>query len=259
MEKISNNGYWIINWIKEQIGYFKNFPNEKSKKLYKWKGNYFSFKRKDGKYSYNNILSKKKYPIKKCGVDNQGNELYFRENDECPINYVTISNKQPILDGVINYKSIVIDGEQKLFYTNEYTNGRILIDFRISDINGPCLNKKKNNEICSFYIEKCNLKKKDFICASYKSDNGFSVLDIETFNQLVYDNDMNTNYYYDSSNIVYLYSETYIGYSSRGKELETAQKQSGKIYNIKNYSKRKNIFLIISMSIIIAGIFFLLF
>ena len=45
---------------KEQIGYFKNFPNEKSKKLYKWKGNFFSFKRKDGKYDYNNLLSKKK-------------------------------------------------------------------------------------------------------------------------------------------------------------------------------------------------------
>ena len=243
----------LSNDAKEQIGYFKNFPDEKYKKLYKWKGNFFSFKRKSGKYYYNKILSNKEYSNKKCGVDNQGNELYFREDDICPINYVTISNTEPILDGVIHYKSIAINDEQKLFYTNEYTKGRILIDFRISDIKGPCLNKKKNNEICSFYLEKCNLKEKDFICDAYKTDNGFNILDTETFNQLIYDNDINTNYYYDSSNTIYLYSETYIGYSSSGKELETAEKQSGNIYSIKNYSNGKNIFLFLSMFIYIMG------
>jgi hypothetical protein len=126
-----------------EIGYFKNFPDKKSKKLYKWKGNFFDFERMKGENNYNTILkNKKKSSNKMCGVDNEGNELYFRENEKCPINYVEISNTVPILPGVTNFESIDIDGDLKLFYTNEYTTERILIDFRISDIKGPYLNKK---------------------------------------------------------------------------------------------------------------------
>ena len=77
---------------------------------------------------------------------------------------------------------------------------------------------KKNNEICTFYLEKCDLKEKDYVCDAYSTDNGFKIIGNENFTQLIKDNNLNSIKYYDNTSIVYLYNETYIGLSKLNKK-----------------------------------------
>ena len=108
-----------------------------------------------------------------------------------------------------------------------------LVDFKVSNINAPCLDLKKNNEICSFFLEKCNWKEKDYVWKLHKTENGFTIIDSEKFDDFVQDNKIiSTNIYYTNS-IIYLYSETYIGYIDRNEK-----NQGENIYGIKNFSQK---------------------
>ena len=143
---------------------------------------------------------------------------------------------------------IILDSNYYLFYSNEYISGKILVDFKISNIKGPCLDLKKNNEICSFYLEKCNLKEKDYVCDLHKTDNGFTIIDSEKFDDFVQDNKIISIDICYTNSIIYLYSETYIGYIDRN-----GKNQGGNIHGIKNFSQGKNIFLFLCIFIYITG------
>ena len=129
----------------DSIGFFKNIKGEKSQNIYKWRNYSFKFTRMEREYNYPKILENKynKTINKNCGKDNLGNNLYFE--GECPINYIEITNNPyPSLKNYENYnwKNISIDNYY-LFYTNEYNEGEILIDLKISNNFGPCLKKTK--------------------------------------------------------------------------------------------------------------------
>ena len=259
--EIEING--ILKEKGEILGTFNNFPGEKSIDIYKWRNVTFSFTRKIGNYYYTKILNNKELAGSKiCGKDNAGNDIYFRESEDCPINYVSINTIAPSLPGISksDIKKIPIDDTYYLFYTNKYIQGKILIGFKVSNIKGPCLNKKKNNEICSFYLEKCKLKEKNYVCDAYKTDNGFEPIDFQKYDESFVDysnSNLTSSNYYDSENTIYLYSETYIGFNNSNRKNE---KVSNKIYGIQKFPKRKNIFLFICMFIyIIGGVLFYLF
>ena len=92
---------------------------------------------------------------------------------------------------------------------------------------------KNNNEIFLF-LEKCNLKEKDYVWKLHKTDNGFTKIDSEKFDDFVQNNKIiSTNIYYTNS-IFYLYSETYIEYIDRN-----GKNQGENIYGIKNFSQGK--------------------
>ncbi len=238
-----------------KIGTFKNFKNEKSIDIYNWKGGYFIFTRKPGNYYYNKIIQnkeKEKEKVKKnpCGLDSEGNPLYFLKGEDCPINEVKLTDSTDPPDAKYKEKDYVQIGNKYLHYTNESVDGFILVDFKVSDIKGPCLNKKKNNELCKFFLEKCNLKQKDYVCDAYKTKNGINIehIDSDSFTNLIKYNNLNkNNEFYDTTSEVYLYYETYIGHSNSTKKF----KQSGELYNIKKIPKVKNVFLFFSMFLFI--------
>ena len=91
-----------------------------------WKKNYFKFEKiKD--FNYINIFSNKNGKI--CGKDNYGNNLYFPENKECPINNIFVSEKNENLNG---YTKLELFNGEFLYYTNEYIEGKIVINFMIN-------------------------------------------------------------------------------------------------------------------------------
>ena len=111
-------------------------------KFYKWRENNFKIERlKD--YNYLNIYSKDNGKI--CGKDSFGNDLYFPENVECPINDLFIANNTLNLTG---YKKIYLEDNHYLFYTNKKINGEIIIDLRAG--NDFQLNLKESNIMCEF-------------------------------------------------------------------------------------------------------------
>ena len=79
---------------------------------------------------------------------------------------------------------------------------------------GHCLNKKKNNEIYTFYLEKCDLKEKDYVCDAYSTDNGFKIIGNENFTQLIKDNNLNSIKYYDNTSIVYYIKKFILDYQN---------------------------------------------
>ena len=255
-----NEGYIdtiIENWKKSPITDIEIIDNDNektgekignlmNKNFYFWKGRRFKFKRNPGKYYYNKILQNKKNKNrKKCGKDNVDNELYFLGNESCPINDIIIDQK----DNYKNYRSIQINDDYYLHYSNNNTSGKILIDLKVSDIKGPCLNKKKNNNLCLFYFDKCNLSYKDYMCDAYKTDNGFlnkKEIDKIFFSDFLSDNHINDSDNYDNTSEIYLYHETYIGVEKLYNE-----KNFATIYSIKKFSKNKNIVLFFSMFIFI--------
>ena len=65
---------------------------------------------------------------KQCGIlDNLGNKLCYDNDEECPINHITL--KQP--NSTLKYKSVVVDGVT-IYYTNQANEtGRVLGGFYI--------------------------------------------------------------------------------------------------------------------------------
>ena len=47
----------------------------------------------DDKYTYPYIINNNSKNKKKCGIDSVGNELYFPENIDCPINKIIINSE----------------------------------------------------------------------------------------------------------------------------------------------------------------------
>ena len=90
-----------------------------------WKGRIFQ-KEKLLDYNYINILSSSNSKL--CGKDNYGNKLYFPKNVDCPINDIYISEINEDLPG---YKKLKLDNTKYLYYTNQSTEGKIVIDLRI--------------------------------------------------------------------------------------------------------------------------------
>ena len=78
-------------------------------------------------YNYINIYSSNNSKL--CGKDNLGNNLYFPEDIDCPINDIFISKNDESIPG---YSKLVLDYNNYLYYTNKATEGKLLIDLRKS-------------------------------------------------------------------------------------------------------------------------------
>jgi hypothetical protein len=113
--------------------------------FYSWENKFFTIK-KHNNYNYMNIYSNKDGKL--CGKDSFGNNLFFPQNEECPINHIYIDN-QNHNNGSYNYTNIYLGESKYLHYTNEYIEGNILIDLKAgSPLKIMQLNYEKTNDIC---------------------------------------------------------------------------------------------------------------
>ena len=114
------------------------------------------------KYTYPKITRfKNNNNNKKCGKDSKGNYLYFPKSEACPINYIEFTNSdKPSIESYNEYNFITkkIDENTYIHYTNEYTEGEILIHLRISNKNPPVGDDDYYNELCHYLYEDDNCK-----------------------------------------------------------------------------------------------------
>ena len=216
------------------------------KNLYKWKGKTFKIERSKTNYFKSFPKKKTKEMDKECGIDSFGNKLYYPFKEECPINYIEFSkNKIPYLNNK-NIKTLKFNDSDYLHFSNEFVEGKILVDFVVSDHYGPCSNSKYSKNINSFFNEnQCN----DIIL-----DYSYINLDKESFNDFKKDNNINENgKNLANMNNIYLYGRTYIANNNLDKDY--SRKTDIKlIEGLKSYTLGKNVFSMFAFIIIISYI-----
>ena len=126
--EIKINGNFKFNYI------YTNIINEDEKYINNWKGYSFNIKRMNDKYTYPYIINNNSKNKKKCGIDSVGNELYFPENIDCPINKIIINSESnnSSLKQKYKWRTSPINNNKFIHYTNDNINGTILVDLRIS-------------------------------------------------------------------------------------------------------------------------------
>ena len=181
--------------------------------FYDWKDHYFKIEKLD-QFNYINLYENKNGKI--CGKDSYGNNFYFPENVECPINDILIT------DSIINltdYTKISLGNNYYLCYTNKKTDGEIVIDIKASSLKGIQLNLESANEICEDYYESI-LKEKIFNNPKQKCKSFFNFSTypfykkIDEWNYMLF---LNIKDSFSNENI-YLYSINYLGIDSSLKK-----------------------------------------
>ena len=146
---------WQTNPIKSiELSPTKNYEFATIKTImkdysfYKWRDHYFKIE-KIKKLNYINIYGNKNGKI--CGKDSYGNNLYFPNDVECPINDIIIDNNNLNLT---DYKEIQLENNLSLYYTNKNISQEIIIDLKANPKYWKLnLNLKKTNALCKYLEE----------------------------------------------------------------------------------------------------------
>jgi len=131
--------------------------------------------------------------FKSCGViDSLENYLCYKDTIPCPYNFISIKNKNFKVPADKNYITIPLGpngSEGKAIFSNEFTNSKIINEFKIDD-DLPCLAANRFNLNHKPYLlektygfEKCEIA----IGGEYL-DKSFAKVDTTTYNQLYKDN-----------------------------------------------------------------------
>lgn len=160
-----------------------------------WNGKSFKIKRNLNLNYYK--MFKKKENSKKCGVDSNNNELYVDKNDECPINEISIIDKEDC-----DEKNKLNNGKC-LYYSNKNINGNVLININVG--------KNEGCGICYYINDYC----KDFDLSLCKYRNS-TLIDSLFISDYIKDNNLPQNNKNDS---IKLYSESYIYFDYSNERL----------------------------------------
>ena len=202
--------------------------NKNTFKFYKWRNKSFKITKLTN-YNYIEIYNNKNGKL--CGKDTFGNDLYFPEEIDCPINDIFISDK--LFNNSNDYKKIYLDNNYYLYYTNKNIKGKILIDIKAGSSKGFQLNLEKENTNCMSYIalNKYIFKKKKEKCSSFDVFNNDILFyqEIDKMNYSTFINVIEDSLDYK----INLYSINYYGINST---------LMGERKNLKNYSKYLTIY-----------------
>ena len=202
--------------------------NKNTFKFYKWRNKSFKITKLTN-YNYIEIYNNKNGKL--CGKDTFGNDLYFPEEIDCPINDIFISDK--LFNNSNDYKKIYLDNNYYLYYTNKNIKGKILIDIKAGSSKGFQLNLEIENTNCMSYIalNKYIFKKKKEKCSSFDVFNNDILFyqEIDKMNYSTFINVIEDSLDYK----INLYSINYYGINST---------LMGSRKNLKNYSKYLTIY-----------------
>ena len=237
------------NWNKEPIVNISVVgENEKNietlaklngKNLMKWKGKYFKITR--AKRNYFELYSNNKLNRKKCGVDSYGNILYFHDFEECPINFIEFSHNEKPFYANFSYTTAKFDDSTYIHFSNNFTEGKILIDLSVSDCM-PSIKRRLNKDLfnkglCLDSLSYMKLDVESFYVFQKQNEIGNDITDSQKY----------TDY-------VYLYGRTYIPNNKLNKFYQRTDIKF--IKTLRHFSLGKNIFSLIAIINIIIYIYF---
>ena len=125
----------IYNWNMNPISSISLYDNYwQLNHNFAWESDYFYIEKLNN-FDYINIYTNTNGKI--CGKDNFGNNLYFPDDVDCPINKIFVSYSNTYLPG---YQKLRLNNGKFLYYTNEYIEGKIVTDLRISNLREIPLN-----------------------------------------------------------------------------------------------------------------------
>ena len=125
----------IYNWNMNPISSISLYYNYwQLNHNFAWESDYFYIEKLNN-FDYINIYTNTNGKI--CGKDNFGNNLYFPDDVDCPINKIFVSYSNTYLPG---YQKLRLNNGKFLYYTNEYIEGKIVTDLRISNLREIPLN-----------------------------------------------------------------------------------------------------------------------
>ena len=125
----------MYNWEINPIFDIKlNKTKKSSNSVLKWKGSLLELDRQEY-YDYLHINDDDYKKL--CGKDSLGNNLYYPDFMKCPINDIFILKYEK---DIKDYNRLKFDDNSYLYFTNKKTDGKILIDFRISSDSKNALN-----------------------------------------------------------------------------------------------------------------------
>ena len=133
-----------------------------------WDSNYFCVDNNINNYIYylnNSVGEGEKCPLnfKKCGIlDTLNNILCIEDNLDCPINKLIINNKNSYSENNINFKTLSLNNNKFLHYSNEFINDKIITNFQLSEGGFPCYNPLRYNTAYPQYILLNNFN--EFMC-----------------------------------------------------------------------------------------------
>ena len=207
-----------INNFKNSIFYIPKKQSNKEQFIINWSHNNLKINR-FSKFNYVDFITEILYNNgtgKICGVDSKNNSLYFPENEECPINYISITKTQNDINGNIfkNLTTLSLNNGQYLHYTNENINGKIYVQTTIKGEKKHCENKvnKIKDDICVF-LDNC-LTEKGFINIedSYLEDK-YEKIDNDNLGDFIENKNLNSlnNKHYSKEDEVYFEIREWIG------------------------------------------------
>ena len=158
----------------------------------KWESKNFILNRSKN-YEYKRLFSNKKNLTKICGTDNNGNNLYFPINENCPLNFIEITNKKTPSLNFSYYETIKLNNNKYLHYSNQNIKGKIIVQLRVGGNNknyknNLCLEKDSSIFNFNFIIENLLSIKNKFNC---HFDNRYYELDEMNLTDFLIDNDFN--------------------------------------------------------------------
>ena len=215
-----------IEIVEEDSSETETIDKNGIKDIKNFNGNFFKLTREDTNY-----LKMSKETNKECGTDSYGNKLYIENNKECPINFIYIGTSPPKVN--FDFKKITLKNNKQLYFSNQNTNGKIVINLNVGGILG-CGICHSIEDYCDYSIELCKYK-----------DKSSSIIDTILIKDYINDNSLKSSIY--DNNYIGLYYQNYISLEKNF--------QSSKLQNIKDMKNKQFICDIIQLIFIfISGI-----
>ena len=215
-----------IEIVEEDSSETETIDSNGIKDIKNFNGNFFKLTREDTNY-----LKMSKETNKECGTDSYGNKLYIENNKECPINFIYIGTSPPKVN--FDFKKITLKNNKQLYFSNQNTNGKIVINLNVGGILG-CGICHSIEDYCDYSIELCKYK-----------DKSSSIIDTILIKDYINDNSLKSSIY--DNNYIGLYYQNYISLEKNF--------QSSKLQNIKDMKNKQFICDIIQLIFIfISGI-----
>ena len=237
---------------KKDYEFAKIKTKKKSYSFYQWRYNYFKIE-KLKKFDYINIYKNENGKI--CGKDGYGNDLYFPNDVECPINDIIIDNNNKNYE---DYKEIKLDYGKSLYYTNKNISQNIIIDLKaIPSLYNYSfnLNLKRTNGLCEVLEDEIDeLNRKECKYYSDLSLKAYRIIDDWDYKSFLSESSLATNKeIYGKDGRLNLVGITYFGFDP------SSIKERKKMKTIGRYLIAFKIFFILQIICFVLSTFCIIF